>query len=373
MTDETDGEDLRSRFQNLHEFVPAAREALPRNIWDYLIGAAESETTMKRNRQALDSLAFRPRVLADVSSIDCSTRFLGRHLALPVAIAPVGSLESFDPDGGVAAARGAAMAGVMSMHSVVSRPDMETIAAAADNPKVFQLYVRGGAAHVDEHVERAVAAGYDAFCITVDTAVYSRRERDIANRFDKPWRRDATGINHQAAFNWQDVARFKDSHRIPLILKGIATAEDALEAVRLGVEVIYVSNHGGRQLDHGRGAMSVLPEIVGAVRGRAQIMIDGGFMRGTDVVKAIAAGADLVGLGRLPLFALAAAGADGVARLFEILHNEVETAMGLLGVTRLDQLNPTYLAEASPVDRPHVFSAFPLLGWEDRKYEVPGE
>ncbi len=372
MAKATANDNLQERFQNLHEFVPAAREALPRNIWDYLIGAAESETTMKRNRQALDSIAFRPRVLADVSAIDCGTRFLGRDLALPVAVAPVGSLESFDPEGGVAVARGAAKGGVMSMHSVVSQPDLETIAAAADNPKIFQLYVRGDSEHVDGFAARASAAGYDAFCITVDTAVYSRRERDIANRFDKPWRRDATGINYQAAFNWNDVARFKATHDMPLILKGIATAEDALEAVRLGVEVIYVSNHGGRQLDHGRGAMSVLPEIVGAVRGRAQIMVDGGFMRGTDIVKALAAGADLVGLGRLPLFALAAAGSDGMARLFEILRNEVETAMGLLGVSRLDELDPTYLADAAPVDRPHVFSAFPLLGWEDRKYEVPG-
>ena len=162
--------------------------------------------------------------------------------------------------------------------------------------------------------KRAVAAGYDAFAITVDTAAYSRRERDIAGRFVKPWRTAATGHAFQAGFTWDNVKHFKDHHSIPLILKGIATAEDAALACEHGVDCVYVSNHGGRQLDHGRGSMDVLPEVLAAVRGRAKVMIDGSFCRGTDIVKAIALGADAVAMGRMYCYALAAAVTPASAR-----------------------------------------------------------
>ena len=250
MLSETEGD-----FLTLHEFVKAAKGKLSPGTWDYLVGATETETTMLRNRQALDSLAFRPRVLRDVSTLDTSIPFFDRKLALPVMLAPVGGLESFDPEGGAPAARAAAKFGVPTMVSSVTHPGMEAMAeAAGQGPRVYQLYVRGDAAWMDEVVKRAVDNGYDAFCLTVDTAIYSRRERDIAKRFVKPWRARAMGVEFQAALNWDDVKRFKDRHRIPLALKGIATAEDAAIACEHGVEVVYVSNHGGRQLDHGRGA-----------------------------------------------------------------------------------------------------------------------
>ncbi len=355
-------------FQTLHEILTRARARLSLDIWDYLIGGAETETTAKRNRLALDSIAFRPRVLRDVSEIDPSTTFLGKRLRLPVALAPIGSLESFEPGGGVTAAKAAARAGVASIHSAVSRPELETIAAAADSLKIFQLYVRGDDAWVDDYVRRAIDAGFDGFCLTVDTAVYSRRERDIAKRFVKPWRRRVAGQAYQAGLNWDHVKRFKDTHDIPLALKGIATAEDAALAIEHGVDVIYVSNHGGRQLDHGRGAIEVLPEVVQAVAGRAPVVIDGGFMRGTDVVKAIAAGADLVGLGRLPVAGMAAAGEAGMARVWELLEDEIRICLGLLGVTDLGQLDGTYLRPAAPVDQPGITSAFPLLDLPDERY-----
>src|SRR6185312_14764939 len=206
------------------------------------------------------------------------------------------------------AGRGATEFGVPIIVSSVTRPGLEETAKAVAGPKIFQLYVRGDDAWVDDVACRAMDAGYNAFAITVDTASYSRRERDIAARFVKPWRTAATGHNHQASFSWDNVKRFKDKHRIPLILKGIATAEDAALCCEHGVEVVYVSNHGGRQLDHGRGAMDVLPEVVQAVGGRARVIVDGCFQRGTDVVKALALGADLVGMGRMPCFGLAAAG-----------------------------------------------------------------
>ncbi|OGL12557.1 MAG: alpha-hydroxy-acid oxidizing enzyme [Candidatus Rokubacteria bacterium RIFCSPLOWO2_02_FULL_73_56] len=355
------GSNLEERFQTLHEIVRAARANLAPGAWDYLVGGAETETTLKRNRLALDSLAFRPRVLRDVSRLDCTTTFLGRPLRIPVVLAPIGSIETFTEGGGATAARAAAEFGVAQMLSSVCAPGLEAVATAADTFRLFQLYVRGDDAFVDDHVRRAVDHGYAAVCLTVDTAVYSRRERDLARRFVKPWRVRATGHDFQAALSWDQVKRFKDAHDVPLILKGIATAEDAALACAHGVDVVYVSNHGGRQLDHGRGTLDVLPEVVAAVAGRARIIVDGGVLRGTDVVKALARGADLVGVGRLECLGLAAAGAPGLVRALELLEAEIRVCLGLLGVDRLGALDTSYLHAAPPVTPPHATSAFPLL------------
>lgn len=363
MLSETEGE-----FLTLHEIVKAAHARLDRNIWDYLVGGTETETTVRRNRLALDQLALRPRVLRDVSTIDPSGRFFGQKIRLPVALAPVGSLESFESGGGATAARAAAAFGVPVYVSSVTQPGLEETAAAAKGPKVFQLYVRGDQDWVDAHVGRARQAGYDAFCLTVDTALYSRRERDITKRFVKPWRQRVAGLEFQAALNWRDVERFKRRHDIKLILKGIATAEDAARACELGVEGIYVSNHGGRQLDHGRGAIEVLAEAVDAVAGRAHITIDGGFCRGTDIVKAIALGAESVAIGRLYCFGLAAAGEQGVLRVLELLEAEVTECLGLLGADRFGALDRTHLHPAQPTALPHVLSAFPLLQLREGNY-----
>ena len=353
---------MEERFQTLSEIVKAARQNLAPGPWDYLIGGAETETTLKRNRQALDSLAFRPRVLRDVSKIDCTASLLGRRIRIPVMLAPVGSIESFDPGGGAAAAKAAAEFGVPHMLSSVCNPGLEaTAAAAADNYRIFQLYVRGDDAWVDDHVKRAKDNGYSAFCLTVDTATYSRRERDLLKRFVKPWRVRASGFDYQAGLSWDHVKRFKDTHDIPLILKGIATAEDATLACEHGVDVVYAPNHGGRQLDHGRGSMDVLPEVVHAVDGRATIMVDGGFMRGTDVAKAIAMGAHCVGIGRLECLGLAAAGTPGLVRALEILEDEIRICLGLTGSSSLAVLDRSSVHAATPVAPAHAISAFPLL------------
>ncbi len=350
------------KYLTLHEFIKVAKARLNPNIWDYLIGATETETTLARNRLALDTVALRPRVLNNVARVDSRVDFFGHSIRLPLFLAPVGSLESFEAGGGASVARGAHAFGVPFMLSSVSQPGLEEAAAASDGPRVFQLYVRGDGGFIDEHVRRAVDAGYDAFAITVDTAHYSRRERDIAKRFVKTWRAANTGMDHQAALSWDDIKRFKDRHRIPLILKGIGTAEDAVTAVEHGVEVIYVSNHGGRQLDHGRGSLDVLREVAEAVQGRAKIMVDGSISRGTDLVKAIALGADWVGVGRLYLYALAAEGAAGITRLLEILEDETIKALGLTGVTSFAELRPGHVhIGAPPVVFPDVHSAFPLL------------
>jgi len=326
------------------------------------MGGAETETTVKRNRHALDSLAFRPRVLRDVSRIDSSSGFLGMKTRLPVMLAPIGGLESIVEGGAAAAARAAAMFGVPQMLSSVCQPGLEETANAARTMRVFQLYVRGDDAWVDDYVRRAKDNGFCAFCLTVDVAHYSRRERDIAGRFVKPWRaRAVEGAHFQAGLNWDHVKRFKDKHDLPLIIKGIATVEDAQLAVEHGVEVVYVSNHGGRQLDHGLGSTSVLPEIVSSINGKAEVWVDGGYMRGSDVVKAIALGAKTVGLGRLACLGLGAGGVPGLVRTLELVEEEIRICMGLLGVTSYAELTPKHLAAAPAVALPDTFSAFPLL------------
>jgi len=342
--------------------VAAARSNLQPGPWSYLIGGAETETTVRRNRQALDSIAFRPRVLRDVSRIDSSSMFFGKKTRLPVMLAPIGGLESIVDGGAAAAARAAAQFGVPQMLSSVCQPGLEQTAAAADAVRVFQLYVRGDDAWVDDFVRRAKDNGFCAFCLTVDVAHYSRRERDIVGRFVKPWRaRAVEGAAFQAGLSWDHVKRFKDKHDLPLIIKGIATIEDAELAVQHGVEVVYVSNHGGRQLDHGLGSAAVLPEILKAVNKRAEVWVDGGFMRGSDVVKAIALGAKTVAIGRLCGLGLAASGPAGLVRTLELLEEEIRTCLGLLGVTSYAELTPAHLAVAPVVNPPDTFSAFPLL------------
>lgn len=360
---------MTGEFLNLHELVAKARANLSQNNWDYIVGGTETETTMLRNRLALDSIALRPRVLRDVGKIDASVEFLGRRLRLPIVLCPVGTLETFDPGGGATVVQAAHEFGVAHMLSSVCEPGLEAVAQAAPAAlRMFQLYVRGDQAWVDAHVERAMAQGYAMFCLTVDTAIYSRRERDIAKRHMTTGRIRASGNEFQAALDWRTVERIKRRFAIPLALKGIATAEDAKIALDHGVEFIYVSNHGGRQLDHGRGAMEVLPEIVDAVAGRAAIIVDGGFCRGTDIIKAIAAGAHLVGLGRMQCYALAAAGQPGIVRMLELLEDEVRRSLGLVGVTSFGKLDASCLRAAAPTNPPHALSAFPLLEIEKYRY-----
>jgi isopentenyl diphosphate isomerase/L-lactate dehydrogenase-like FMN-dependent dehydrogenase len=353
---------LESEFVTLHEIVKAAKSRLTANIWDYLVGGTETETTLRRNRMALDSIAFKPRVLRDVSRVEPSSEMFGKKLRIPALLAPVGSLESFEPGGGVTVAKAAGASAVTMMISSVTTLRLEDIAAAGAGPKIYQLYVRGDDDWVADRVKQAMDAGYDAFCITVDTQVYSRRERDISKRFVKPWRAAATGHNHQAAFSWDNFKRVREKFpEVKLILKGIGTAVDAEIALQHGVWAVYCSNHGGRQLDHGRGSAEVLPEIVAAVKGRAKVMVDGSFSRGSDIVKAICLGADWVGLGRLYCYGLAAAGAAGIERVIELLEEEMKEVMGLLGVTSLKQLDDSYITRGMPTNLPGVHSAFPLM------------
>src|SRR5438067_1609623 len=243
-------ESLESRFQNLHEFVTQARTNLDRNNWDYLIGGSETETTLARNRLALDAIGFRPRVLRDVSNIDCSSSLFGKKLRIPVLCAPVGSLEVFEPGGGATVAEATRTFGNGIILSSVSHPGLDkTAEASGDGFKIFQLYVRGDAAWVDDHVRRAIDKGYDAFCLTVDTDSYSRRERDIAKRHQRRRVRVADARIFQAQFNWRDVERIKKGFDIPLILKGIATAQDAKSCRRTSTAPSRTSTWRARRID----------------------------------------------------------------------------------------------------------------------------
>jgi len=255
-------------------------------------------------------------------------------------------------------AKAAAEFGTMNFVSSVTQPTLEEIAASTNHPKIFQLYIRGGLDWCSEIIGRVKQAGYMALCLTVDTAHYSRRERPLLNRWQPPSRRTETGRIFQAMLTWEMADAIKKIAGMPLIIKGIATAEDAKIAVEHGVDVIYISNHGGRQLDHGRGTIETLPEIVEAAAGKAEIVLDGGITRGTDIVKALALGANAVTIGKLQGWGLGAGGKAGLVRVLELLEEELIVDMALLGVTRVDQITPNYVCKTQPVTIAHEMSAF---------------
>ena len=353
-----------SDFETIQDIVLKAYRGMTPNVWDHVAGGTESETTLRRNRQALDSLAFRPRVLRNVTEIDPSTIFLGRNMRIPVFLAPVAGLQQVHTEGALPALRAAAEYGVLMFLGSINQLDLETAAETAEDNLVFQLYMQGDDAWLDAYLARVQKARCRGFCLTVDIALYSKRERDLVNRYAPPGReeRPRKDFEHQAAMTWDLVDRVRERLDIPLILKGIATAEDARMAIDHGVDVVYVSNHGGRQLDHGRGSIDVLPEVIAAVDGRAEVVVDSGFVRGTDVLKAVALGARAVGIGKLQVWSIAAGGQAAVGQMLALLEDEITVSMGLLGITRLDQLDPSYLHPEKPVIPPDTFSPFPSLG-----------
>jgi isopentenyl diphosphate isomerase/L-lactate dehydrogenase-like FMN-dependent dehydrogenase len=347
-------------FVSNEELIAEARRRLNQGAWDYLVGGSESETTLRRNRHAFDKVAFRPRILVDVSRVDPSTTFLGHKLRIPAILAPIGSLQVFDPQGAVAVTQAATEFGVMHCVSTATLPSLEETAAATDSPKIFQLYVHGDGKWVEDLICRVKDAGYVSLALTVDVAHYSRRERPMLSRYVPPTRRVGAAPERrwQAELTWDSMDRIRDTAGLPFMLKGVQTAEDAEIAVRHGVDYIWVSNHGGRQIDHGLGSLDTLPEIAAAVGGRARIIVDGGVQRGGDILKALALGADVVALGRLQGWGLAAAGKDGVVRMLEILEDELVSAMGLTGLTSIDQITHKYVCHAEPVSEAHEMSSW---------------
>ncbi|HMH49243.1 MAG TPA: alpha-hydroxy acid oxidase [Candidatus Acidoferrum sp.] len=337
---------MANNFVTLPEIRRVARKRLSRDVWNFGAGGSETETSMRRNRRALDRLAIRQDVLVDVREIDLTTTFLGVPLSMPVMVAPMGGLVLFHHQGDVEMARGASTADTLVALSGATGWPVEDVAKAGPGPKLFQLYHHGDRTWVADLLARVEASGYISVCLTVDTQLYSRRERDIVNRYSprqamsvapNPRGPDST---YPARLTWADVEWLKKTTKLPVGLKGIMTARDAKRAVDAGVQVIWVSNHGGRQLDHTQATIDALPAIVDAVAGRAAIAIDGGFRRGTDVIKAVALGANVVAMGRAILWGLAADGADGVAAALDILRQELRTSLGLCGQTSVKNLRP---------------------------------
>jgi len=283
-----------------------------------------------------------------------------------VFLAPVGGFVGFaHPQGACNVARAAVAHGTTAFISTAAKPGLEEAAAAVKEPLIFQLYVRADRKWVEDILDRAKDSGYRALCVCVDRNYYGRRERDIISRANV---REGFGDpSFQMGLKWADLVWMKSRMGLPLIVKGVATAEDAKLSVEHGADVVYVSNHGGRQLDHAQGTIEVLPEVVDAVAGRAEILWDGGVQRGTDVVKAIALGARAVGVGKMLGWALGAAGEAGLKRMLELMDVEVRTAMGLMGVTSLAQLNPSWVRPAVPVRPATQTNAYPWFEERNRK------
>ena len=355
--------DSKPQFACSQQVLQAARKRVNKTTWDYINGAAGSETTMRRNRYALDSYAFLPRVLRDVSRLDVTTTVIGHKLRMPVVLAPMGSMHLFHPQGAVASAKAAGDFGIGHIMSSVARHAEEEVAGANRGLKIYQLYIRGDMDWVKKRLDRAKTAGFNALTLTVDAAYYGIRDRQILNDFGAP-SADMADQNRdfQAAVTWKDMAEMKKHFGGPMILKGIATAADARIAVEHGVDVVYISNHGGRELDHGRGTLDMLPEVVEAVAGKAEVWIDGGFVRGTDIVKALCLGARCVGIARLQAWAVCAGGAPAVMNVLANIEEEIRNTVGLIGATRLSELGKEYLARVTPMGPWHEHASFRPLG-----------
>lgn len=343
-------------FDNLRALDDLARDTMPRPAFDYYAGGAADERSLRANLDSFGRYTLRPRVLVDVSRRDLSVTLLGARVDLPVGIAPAAYHHLAHPDGERATARAAARAGALLTASTMSSCSLEEIAEAG-GPRWFQLYVHKEREVTRSLAQRAEAAGYAALVLTVDLPIFGRRERDPRNGFvlpkDKlgnfraptPEARDAllSGL-HDASLSWRELAWLRAQTRLPLVLKGVLTAEDARLAVEHGAAAVWVSNHGGRQLDQTPAPLEVLPEVVAAVEGRAEVYLDGGVRRGTDVAIALALGARAVFTARPFLYALAVGGEAGVSRALSLLREETSVALALLGVTSPAQLGPQHVS-----------------------------
>ena len=343
-------------FLTIPEIIRAARQNMPPAMWDHASGGVESETTLRRNRLAMETLAFRPKLLQGVAEPDLRTTFLGRTIHSPVMLAPIGSIQGFHAAGALAPARVASRRRTICCVGTMAWPGLTDVAAEVDGPLLFQIYVRGDRAWLREIAEKAEAAGYVGLCLSADSTGEARRDRDLHNRYEhhagsaRPNLREGAGpgLEFQHRFCWDDFDWLRSITRLPIILKGVTTAEDAQLAVEHGANAIYVSNHGGRELDHLPATIEVLPEVVAALDGRAEVIVDSGFLRGTDVVKALALGARGVLLGKLQVWALMAGGESGLERALELLDEEIAETLKLLGVRSLSDLTPAYLRSATP-------------------------
>ena len=348
----------------VREYEELARARLPQDVRDFIRGGSGTESTLTANRAALDRIRLRPRVLTDVSNCDLRTTLLGSDVSLPLGIAPMAYHRLAHPEGEVATARAAGQAGVPLVVSIFASRTFEDIAEAATGPLWLQLYWLRRKDLLTRLVSRAQDAGFRALVLTVDAPRVSRRLRDVRGGFTLPEHvravnvdpsimaashRGAPGVSaierhsreqFDSSATWADVARLRELSPLPLVLKGILTPQDARLAVDVGADAVIVSNHGGRQLDGAVASVDALPGIAAVVAGRCQVLVDGGITHGTDVLKVLALGADAALIGRPVLWALAHAGARGVADVLGLIGGELEEAMALCGrplISDIDQ------------------------------------
>jgi isopentenyl diphosphate isomerase/L-lactate dehydrogenase-like FMN-dependent dehydrogenase len=378
----------QSRVVNIDDLRSIALRRLPKVVFDYLDGGAESETTLQENCRAFAAVTFRPRQGIPVSNCDMRTRVLGLDISFPAILAPIGYSRLMHPGGEVAAARAAGAAGTGYILSTISGHRLEDVKAGSSGPVCYQLYLLGGQGAAEGAIERARVAGFSALVVTVDTSVSGMRERDFHNGMREllsggpldqvpflpqllarpgwlvsflldggvpklpniviPGKGpmpliDVTAALSQSAFTWQDMKWIRNLWPGPIVIKGVLTGDDARKAVDLGATAVVVSNHGGRQLDSVSATLQALPEVVAAVNGRAEVLVDGGVRRGSDIVKALCLGARAVLIGRAYAYGLAAAGEPGVTRALEILRADVERTLKLLGCTSVAELDRSYV------------------------------
>lgn len=376
------------RVINIEDLRRLAHRRLPRMVFDYLDGGSAGEVTLRENCRVFDDVIFRPRQAVSFERIDLTTRVLGHDLAFPAMLAPVGYSRLMHPGGEVAAAQAAGEFGTGYILSTISGHKLEDVKAATRGPVWYQLYLAGGRAAAEATFERIRAAGYSAVVVTIDTAVAGMRERDprngtaellgpsllakipfLAQMLVKPgWvtaffrdggtprlenillpdktplpLMDVPAALAQSVVTWSDFAWIRKGWPGPILVKGVLTGDDARRAVDEGVAGVIVSNHGGRQLDTVSPALRALPEVVAAVGGQTEVLMDGGIRRGGDIVKAICIGARAVLIGRGYAYGLAAAGHAGVVRALEILRTDVERTLRLLGCASIAQLNSSYV------------------------------
>jgi isopentenyl diphosphate isomerase/L-lactate dehydrogenase-like FMN-dependent dehydrogenase len=320
---------------NVWDYERLAHDALDENALAYFAGGAGDEVTLRDNLAAFERLKLRPRVLVDVGLVSTQTTVLGTDVELPVLIAPLAMQRLAHPDGEVATARAAAAAGTIMCLSTASTTRPADVAAAApDGTRWFQVYVFADRRLTEALIDEAVDNDYSALVLTVDTPYLGRRERDIRVDFKLPETLTLAGniFGHpfDSSLNWRDI-EWLAGYGLPVVVKGILTAEDAELACGHGAAAVVVSNHGGRQLDGVQATVDALPAVVDAVAGRAEVFVDGGVRRGTDVLKALALGARAAMIGRAMLWGLAARGEEGVAHVLELLRAEIELGLALLG------------------------------------------
>jgi isopentenyl diphosphate isomerase/L-lactate dehydrogenase-like FMN-dependent dehydrogenase len=373
---------------SIADFRPIARRRVPKAVFDYLDGGAEGEVTLRENCRVFEDITFRPRHAVALENCDLGTRVLGFDLSLPFLLAPVGYSRLMHPGGEVVAARAAGAAGTAYILSTISGHRLEDVKAGSRGPVFYQLYLMGGRGAGEAVIERARVAGFSALVVTIDTAVSGIRERDYRNGMKElisggllakipfipevlshpgwliSYLRDGglpglpnvvvpgqgpmplVDINAalaKAAVTWADLGWIRERWSGPIVVKGVLTGDDARRAIDAGAAAVSVSNHGGRQLDGLPASLRALPEVVKAVNGQAEVWMDGGIRRGTDIVKAICLGARAVLCGRAYAYGLAAAGEAGVARAIEILRTDLERTLRLLGCPSIAALDRSYV------------------------------